>query len=130
MSPQSAPSPDAREAVTRRKAPIFRWIGAAALVAAAAGIYLWQTHIPPIHTVAVRPFTDATGQSWVAGAITEEIAEALRAGTQPAGVDAVLDGTVARAGDRIRVTATLSRVDGHRYWSRTFERPLAEIADD
>jgi TolB-like protein len=100
------------------------------MAATGAGV-AWYRHIPPIETVIVRPFADRTGQPWLAGAITEEIVEALRPVTKAAGepkLTAALDGSVERVGDRLRVVATLSHPDGHRYWTRTFERPAPELA--
>jgi tetratricopeptide (TPR) repeat protein len=43
-------------------------------------------------------------------------------------VGAVLDGTVRRAGDRIRVSAELtSTTDGHLLWSESYERELKDV---
>jgi serine/threonine-protein kinase len=43
-------------------------------------------------------------------------------------VDAVLDGSIARAGDRVRVTARLLRVaDGQQLWSDTFDESFTDI---
>src|SRR5262249_53579321 len=43
-------------------------------------------------------------------------------------VDTVLDGTLHREGDRLRLTARLMRVaDGQTLWSRTFEEALASV---
>jgi DNA-binding winged helix-turn-helix (wHTH) protein/TolB-like protein/Tfp pilus assembly protein PilF len=53
--------------------------------------------------------------------------DALAAGGE-LGVDAVLDGTVQRAGGRVRVTAQLVRLgDGRTLWAGTFERPYDDI---
>ncbi|PYP79812.1 MAG: hypothetical protein DMD35_06765 [Gemmatimonadetes bacterium] len=55
------------------------------------------------------------------GATAQEIGSAL-------GVGAVLDGTVRRAGDRIRVSAELtSTTDGHVLWSESYERELKDV---
>lgn len=126
MSPQPA--------LARPKSRRVLWIGAPALLAgiAVAGA-LWYFHIPPLEAVIVRPFADRTGRPWLAAAITEEIAEALRPVTKASAdpkLTAVLDGSVSRAGDRLVVTATLSRPDGHRYWTRSFERPASDLAVD
>lgn len=101
------------------------------MIAAGAAGAVWYYRIPPIETVIVRPFADRTGRPWLAGAITEEIIEALRPVTKSEGdpkLTAALDGVVERVGDRLRVIATLTRPDGHRYWTRTFERPVPELA--
>jgi tetratricopeptide (TPR) repeat protein len=43
-------------------------------------------------------------------------------------VDAVLEGLMQRAGDRLRVSVRLLRVnDGRQLWARTFEQPFTEI---
>ncbi|HWS54659.1 MAG TPA: winged helix-turn-helix domain-containing protein [Pyrinomonadaceae bacterium] len=53
--------------------------------------------------------------------------DALSAGRE-LGVDAVLDGTVQRAGPRVRVTARLVRLrDGRALWAGTFDRSYEDI---
>ena len=53
--------------------------------------------------------------------------DALSAGRE-LGVDAVLDGTVQRAGPRVRVTARLIRLkDGRALWAGTFDRSYEDI---
>lgn len=53
-----------------------------------------------------------------------------RAAGQELGVDAVLDGTVQRAGERVRVTAQLVRVrDGRVLWSGKFDARYGNIFD-
>lgn len=43
-------------------------------------------------------------------------------------VDAVLEGSVMRAGDRVRITAQLIQADGDRHiWAQTYERSLRDI---
>jgi TolB-like protein/Tfp pilus assembly protein PilF len=43
-------------------------------------------------------------------------------------VDAVLEGSVRKSGDQLRITAQLNRVsDGTHLWSRTFDRQLRDI---
>jgi eukaryotic-like serine/threonine-protein kinase len=55
------------------------------------------------------------------GASAQEIGTAL-------GVGAVLDGTVRRAGDRIRVSAELtSTTDGRLLWNESYERELKDV---
>src|SRR4051794_29582769 len=131
MSPQPAPSPDPRHAAVRRRNP-YLWIaGAFILLSVAAAIFVWQTRIPVFQAVTVQSMTVEGAPDWLAAALKEEIADVLRPVTKPAAdpaFTAVLDGVIARADDRVRVTVRLSRPDGHRYWTRTFERPLSEIA--
>ncbi len=44
------------------------------------------------------------------------------------GVDALLEGTVRKAGDRLRITAQLvSASDGCHLWSEGYERPIADV---
>jgi TolB-like protein len=44
------------------------------------------------------------------------------------GVSYVVDGSVRKAGDRVRIAARLLRADnGFVIWSQTYDRPLAEI---
>ena len=55
------------------------------------------------------------------GAGAQEIGAALKVG-------AVLDGTVRRAGDRIRVSAELTSADdGHLIWKESYERELKDV---
>jgi eukaryotic-like serine/threonine-protein kinase len=50
-----------------------------------------------------------------------EIGRRLRVGT-------VLEGSVRKAGDRVRITAQLvNAVDGYRIWSKRFERQLSDV---
>jgi TolB-like protein/class 3 adenylate cyclase len=47
---------------------------------------------------------------------------------QELGVDALIEGSVRRSGDRLRITAQLISVeDGFHLWSETYERPMADI---
>jgi len=57
-------------------------------------------------------------------------AEDLRAIGDGLGVNHVLEGSVRRLGEQIRVTAQLIRTtDGFHIWSGTYDRPLAEIVE-
>jgi TolB-like protein/Tfp pilus assembly protein PilF len=43
-------------------------------------------------------------------------------------VNAVIEGSVRRSGDRLRITAQLNRVsDGYHLWSRTYDRELRDV---
>ncbi len=133
MSPQPAPFADGVARPARVKSRKLLWIAAAALLAAVAVAAYRHYRIPPIHTVVVRPFAAPASDAWLAGAITEEIVDTLRPFTKAEGdseYTGVLEGTVERAGERVRITAILSRPDGHRYWTRTFDRSLSEAAFD
>lgn len=44
------------------------------------------------------------------------------------GVDAVVEGTVQRSGDRVRITAQLIQADTDKHiWARSYERPIQDI---
>ena len=43
------------------------------------------------------------------------------------GVDVIVEGTVRRAGDQIRVSARLLSVDGFQIWAKRFDKPAAEL---
>jgi len=106
-------------------------------------------------SIAVLPFVDMSesqDQGWFADGLTEEILNTLvrtpdllvssrtssfaYKGTQipipriasELGVAHVLEGSVRRAGDRIRVTAQLIRaVDGFHVWSEYFDRRVEDV---
>jgi hypothetical protein len=131
MSPQPAHSTGGATAPLRRKSRRLLWIALAAAIAIAGGVFAWVSRTLPIDTVVVRPLASGGGPDWLAGAITEEIVDTLRPVTRPTTdpmFTAVLEGSIVRSGDRVRLTASLTRGDGHHYWTRTIERPLAEIA--
>jgi tetratricopeptide (TPR) repeat protein len=130
MSPQPAPTSDG-VAPIRRKSRYYLWIAVVGVLAAMAGLYRWNSRMPAIQAVEVRKFAVTSGPPWLAGAITEDIVDVLRPVTQPTAAPAataVLEGNIAKAGDRVHITSTLSRPDGHRYWTRTFDAPLTAIA--
>lgn len=106
-------------------------------------------------SVAILPFTDLSqegDQDWFCDGLAEEIINALccvrglRVASRTAsfrfrdgsvdpreiarqlGVGAILEGSVRKAGERVRVTAQLiSAGDGYHLWSETWERELADI---
>ena len=54
----------------------------------------------------------------------------LRTIGQKLNVTTVLDGSVRRAGDRVRITVQLSDVaDGFQLWSKQYDRELKDIFD-
>ncbi len=109
----------------------------------------------PISSVVVLPFLDLSpqkDQDYFSDGLTEEIIDALsrvpnlhvvartsafafkgkavdiRQIGQQLNVSAVLEGSVRKAGDRLRITAQLNRVsDGYHLWSRTFDRQLRDV---
>ena len=110
---------------------------------------------PPIRAVAVLSFADmspAGDQGYLGDGIAEEImgglskVEALRVTARTSafafkdknesiqaigaqlGVGAVVEGSVRKAGDRLRITAQLIRVaDGFELWSDSFDRKLDDV---
>lgn len=110
---------------------------------------------PPMASVAVLPFTDLseTGdQAYFSDGVSEQILDSLaqtpelkvaartsssafrdqkvdvREIGQALNVAAVLEGSVRRSGDRVRITAQLvDTEDGYHLWSETFDRPAADI---
>src|SRR4051812_33515623 len=132
MSPQPAPSTAAVSAPVRRKPRYYAAtaVAVAAAIAISIVVFWWQSRIPPFQKIVVRPLTLESGPPWLAGAITEEISTAFdRQSPQSApGATAVLEGTVAKQGDRVRIVARLSRPDGHLYWTRTLDWPLNQAA--
>jgi len=108
-------------------------------------------------SIAVLPFTDlsaAKDQEWFCDGIAEEIlnalsplpglkvaarassfslrgkAEDLRMIGDKLQVETVLEGSVRRAGDRVRITAQLNDVrEGRQLWSERFDRELKDIFD-
>ncbi|HET9704497.1 MAG TPA: hypothetical protein VFP85_10710, partial [Vicinamibacterales bacterium] len=112
---------------------------------------------PDLSSIAVLPFTDlspAKDQDWFCDGIAEEILNALstlpglrvaartsafsfrgKAGelreiAERLNVATVLEGSVRRAGDRVRITAQLSDArQGVQLWSERFDRELKDIFD-
>ncbi len=130
---------------------------AAAVALLTAGWLEWQRRAAASQapSVAVLPFVDlsqARDQRYLSDGLAEEIMAALTRleGLRVTGrasaaafrdplpdlrrvgrdldVEAVLEGSVRRDGDRIRVTAQLVRVaDGSSLWSRTFDRAVGDL---
>jgi serine/threonine-protein kinase len=110
-----------------------------------------------VASIAVLAFTDmsaAKDQGWFCDGIAEEILNALtplqglkvaarssafsfkgknedlRTIGEKLKVSTVLEGSVRRAGDRVRVTVQLSNVqDGYQLWSERYDRELKDIFD-
>lgn len=104
---------------------------AAALIAGAAA--WWQTRPDKIDAIVVRPFG---GAAPLAGALRDEILDdlarvpglrVLPEAAAPLAHTGLLEASVERSSDRITVVAQLTRFDGHRYWTRKFDRPLPDL---
>ena len=125
------------------------------VVAVAAGLYFWLPRAPSQRTIAVLPFkplvADAKDQyleMGMADALITKLSnikqiivrptssvlkyadsteDAVTAG-RALGVDSVLDGSIQRAGDKIRITVRLVRVsDGAPLWADTFDESFTNI---
>jgi TolB-like protein/class 3 adenylate cyclase len=148
--------PETLEKVTEEKKPVAGWQKAAvavgiALVLVASGIALWKSSRPPASppieaaslekmayplpdkpSIAVLPFTNLSGdpeQEYFNSVFTykgkpvkvNQVAEEL-------GVRYVLEGSVRKAGDDIRITAQLiDALSGHHLWAERYDRKLSEI---
>ena len=129
----------------------------AGVVLLAGGFLLWSRHSSGegLSSVAVLPFLDFSpqhDQEYFSDGLTEEIIDALsrvpnlrvvartsafafkgkssdiRQIGQQLNVTAVLEGSVRKAGDQLRITAQLNRVsDGTHLWSRTYDRQLRDV---
>jgi TolB-like protein/DNA-binding winged helix-turn-helix (wHTH) protein/Tfp pilus assembly protein PilF len=112
-------------------------------------------HAAQIHSVAVLPLQDLSpdsGQEYFADGITEEVItnlaqtlplrvisrtsvmkykrtdKAIAQIARELGVDAIVEGAVARSGDRVRVTVQLiDAAEDRHLWARTYERRLEDI---
>ncbi len=110
-----------------------------------------------IRSIAVIPFVNMSSdkeQEWFADGLTEEILNSLARAPDllvaartssftfkgsnedipsiaaSLGVNHILEGSVRRAGDRLRVTAQLVRaVDGFHMWSETYDRNIDDMID-
>ena len=106
-------------------------------------------------SIAVMPFTDLSrsqDQGYFCGGVAEAILHALtrieglrvaarlssfrysnanddiRAFGNKLGVNSILEGSVRKSGDRVRITAQLVNVeDGYHIWSQVFDRKLEDI---
>lgn len=109
----------------------------------------------PLRSVAVLPFENISAdpeQEYFSDGLTEELLNALakvpdlqvaartssfafkghhddvRAIGRKLGVSVVVEGSVRKAGDRIRITAQLIKVsDGYHLWSETYDRDLVDV---
>ncbi len=123
----------------------------------AGGPHIAPRPVERVASIAVLPFTDmsaAKDQDWFCDGIAEEILNALtplkglrvaartsafsfkgksddlRTIGEKLNVTTVLDGSVRRAGDRVRITVQLSDVaNGFQLWSERYDRELKDIFD-
>jgi len=132
-------------------------LSAAALVALVclAWVYWTRFRMEPVFSVAVLPFLDLTAEhnyDFFAEGMAEEIIDALvqnqslrviartssflykgkdrdiRRIGQELNVEAVIEGSVRRDGDRLRITVQLNRArDGSHVWSQTLDLPARDL---
>jgi TolB-like protein len=139
----------------RRRWPIA--VAAAVAILAAAGFFVWrkQASANTVTSIAVLPFVDFSpqhDQEYFSDGLTEEVIDALsrvpnlhvvartsafafkgkandiRQIGKQLQVEAVLEGSVRKDGDRLRITAQLNRVsDGMHIWSQKYDRELRDV---
>jgi TolB-like protein/Tfp pilus assembly protein PilF len=146
-----APRPYRRWAVA-----VVAGVGAIVAVIAVPGMWKWYGPLrAEVPSVAVLPFIDLSPQrdfDYFCDGLTEELIDSLarvrgldvvartsafqfkgkpydiRAIGRQLGARAVLEGSVRRSGDQLRVTAQLNDSrSGYHLWSRTYEIRMAEI---
>src|SRR3989441_947072 len=152
---QPAPTPDAKTALRVLGLAALVLTGVA-VVLVGLNVSGWRERLlPRIQSLAVLPLENLSGdpsQEYFADGMTEELItqlgkiRALRVisrtsvnrykGTKKPlqeiarelDVDAVVEGTVARSGSRVRVTANLVRVSPEKHlWSERYERDLRDV---
>lgn len=134
-----------------------RYLGAAAMRADLLRLKSDPTKKADTHSIAVLPFSDMSpqrDQEYFCDGIAEELITALanvdrlqvtartsafafkgqqldvRTIGEKLGVDTVLEGSVRKAGTRLRVTAQLINVsDGFHLWSERYDREIQDIFD-
>jgi TolB-like protein/Tfp pilus assembly protein PilF len=130
----------------------------AIVVVAVVGAVIWRTRsgpTPPAASIAVLPFTDlspARDNAYFSDGITEELintlaqVEGVRVAARTSvfaykdrradvrdvgralGVATVLEGSVRKAGGKIRITARLANAtDGYQLWSESYDRELDDV---
>lgn len=140
------------------KRPTVWWAAAAIVILAGLGFWAWRAwhgNGEAITSVVVLPFADFSpqhDQEYFSDGLTEELIDALsrvpnlrvvartsafafkgrpkdiREIGKQLNVGAVIEGSVRKAGDQLRITAQLNRVsDGTHLWSRTYDRQLRDI---
>jgi len=138
-----------------RTEPVSAIAGTTPAAAPAAITTSPSTSMSPIASIAILPFTDlsqARDQDWFCDGLAEEIIDSLccvrglRVASRTASfrfrdgsvdpreigrqlaVDAILEGSVRKADDRLKVTAQLIDAnDGYHLWSESYERRLEDV---
>jgi TolB-like protein/DNA-binding winged helix-turn-helix (wHTH) protein len=149
----SIPTPAAVISETRR-VPIALFVAGAIAVLGLSGLFLWRSLRPaPISSIAVLPFDNLSAPNFddaFSDGLTDEVTASVSrlddvrvTGRRSAyvfkgkhndlrdigsrlNVEAVVDGSVQRSGDRTHVTVELSRTrDGFTIWSQTYDATTA-----
>lgn len=153
--PVAAAQPAQPAVVARRRWALLA--GAVALIGAVLAAALLRPSSPVVQdrSIAVLPFADMTSagdQQYFADGLAEEIlnilarspdikvagrtssfqfkgrADDLREIGRSLGVAHILEGSVRKSGERVRVTAQLIRAsDGFHLWSETYDRQLTDV---
>jgi eukaryotic-like serine/threonine-protein kinase len=142
-------------ATSRVRSRVAAAVAVVALGIAAAALISRPAARTPAQSIAVLPFLNRSGDSadvYFAEGMSDELTTALGrlskfrvasrssaarfrdstavAAAKALNVDAVLEGTVRRAGAKVVITAALTTAsDGIEIWSQSFERPAAEVFD-
>jgi TolB-like protein/Tfp pilus assembly protein PilF len=147
----------ATELLAELKAQRRAWESGAGWAVRPAAPHITPRPVQRVASIAVLPFTDmsaAKDQDWFCDGIAEEILNALmplqglrvaartsafsfkgksddlRTIGEKLKVTTVLEGSVRRAGDRVRITVRLSDVaNGFQLWSERYDRELQDIFD-
>lgn len=131
------------------------WVCLAALLVIGGGYAAWKATVHSIDSLAVLPFQNLSadpGNEYLADGFTEELTNDLaqwpdlrvvartsayqfkgkgvdvREVGRRLNVSAVLEGSVEKSGDRVRVTAQMNRTsDGYHVWSKSFEGRSGDV---
>ncbi len=157
---QTQTQPGHQQKPSPRGSAQWLWPAVAAVgLAGIAGGIFWKTHsgAPAIRSIAVLPLEtiSASAQDYFTDGMTAELIEAmmrihgwriisrtssmqyknahkdLRTIARELGVDAVVEGTVQRSGDRVRISARLIRTAGaeENLWAESFDRAVRDVLD-
>jgi TolB-like protein/DNA-binding winged helix-turn-helix (wHTH) protein/Tfp pilus assembly protein PilF len=155
-APERKPDPAAQDHVRSTRSKALALLAAG--LCAAGGILVYRAlgaKGPPIRAIAIIPLRNVSGdlsQDFLANGITELVTTELgktlpvrvtsrtsslrfRDSTGPVaaiarelGVDAVVEGSVARSGDRLRVTTQLIQAaDDRQLWAETYDRDVTDV---
>jgi TolB-like protein/DNA-binding winged helix-turn-helix (wHTH) protein/Tfp pilus assembly protein PilF len=142
--------------VFRKRKYLWAALGVAVLITAGVS-WRWrsQPHVAPIRSLAVLPLENLSGdpaQDYFADGITDQLITSLgqisslrvishtsvnhyKGANKPVpqivrelGVDGLVEGTVMRAGNRVRVTASLIQGSPERHlWANSYERDMRDV---